>query len=313
MADQRPEGWSNHAKIYEKYTRYITGLFSHEALVVTGLLPPSKPAQKLKILDTATGTGILPLQIVEEYTKAGLLEDLEIVATDFAEGMIELLEKRIAEKGYGGVIKTEVMDAQNLTFPDATFTHAYMIFGIFFIPDPVKALRELHRTLLPGGNAALTSWGATDMFRLSAEVFRRLGGQGENAPKLSGGPYGHDWASASYIEGLCKQAGFSRTEGYENVERSVRFETHEELYVLMSDNPAIGEKFAKEEALRERWKETMLEVMRVNKGWRPVLDDNVSGRRRQGIGMMRAKRRRIDKDVGDDGGEDHGEEGPWSR
>ena len=95
-----------------KYTRYITGLFSQEALVLTGILPASKPAQKLKILDTATGPGTLPLQIAGAYTEDGLAEDVEIVATDFSKGMIEILERRIGERGYGKVIKAEVMDAQ---------------------------------------------------------------------------------------------------------------------------------------------------------------------------------------------------------
>jgi SAM-dependent methyltransferase len=51
------------------------------------------------------------------------------------------------------------MDSMDLTaFPANTFTHTYMTTAIFMIPDPVRALAEIKRTLQPGGVALVTSF-----------------------------------------------------------------------------------------------------------------------------------------------------------
>jgi ubiquinone/menaquinone biosynthesis C-methylase UbiE len=56
-------------------------------------------------------------------------------------------------------VKAEQMDSNALSFADATFTHSVSNALIFVLPDDgVSAVKELYRTLKPGGLCAVNSW-----------------------------------------------------------------------------------------------------------------------------------------------------------
>ena len=56
-------------------------------------------------------------------------------------------------------IEAKVLDSLNLEgIPDDHFTHSILNFSIFTFVDPLKGLQEIHRTLQPGGLAALITW-----------------------------------------------------------------------------------------------------------------------------------------------------------
>ena len=59
-------------------------------------------------------------------------------------------------------VQGAVMDAQALTFPDATFDAAFCIFGFFFFPDRARAFRELYRVLRPSGRVLIATWSPID-------------------------------------------------------------------------------------------------------------------------------------------------------
>ncbi|MDQ3866389.1 MAG: methyltransferase domain-containing protein, partial [Actinomycetota bacterium] len=50
-------------------------------------------------------------------------------------------------------------DAASLPFADATFTKAALAVVFFFLPDPVRVLRECARVLVPGGRVAVYTTG----------------------------------------------------------------------------------------------------------------------------------------------------------
>ncbi len=60
--------------------------------------------------------------------------------------------------GRGWPTKAVIMDAQKLTFPDSTFSHSFLSFGLPIMPDPVAAASEMYRTLKPGGTAITAFW-----------------------------------------------------------------------------------------------------------------------------------------------------------
>jgi len=97
-----------------------------------------------RCLDVATGTGDVAINVAREYPT------VQVTGIDFSEAMIDIAK----EKTTRSRIKTitfEWGDATNIHYPDNTFDVAIIAFGIRNIPDKQKALREMTRVVVPGG------------------------------------------------------------------------------------------------------------------------------------------------------------------
>jgi SAM-dependent methyltransferase len=51
------------------------------------------------------------------------------------------------------------MDAEELDVPDREYDVALCALGLMYVPDPVKALKEMFRVIKPGGRAVAAVWG----------------------------------------------------------------------------------------------------------------------------------------------------------
>lgn len=74
---------------------------------------------------------------------------LVIIALDISPGMLE--RARCRAEAYQGALTLQVMDVQELSFPDATFDTVVTSCTFCSVPDPLRGLRELYRCLKPGG------------------------------------------------------------------------------------------------------------------------------------------------------------------
>jgi ubiquinone/menaquinone biosynthesis C-methylase UbiE len=99
-----------------------------------------------RILDVGTGTGSLWPMIQRAAPEASLY------GVDRAEGML-----RNGDDLLRGSVS--VMNAENLGFRAAAFDATLLLFVLFHVPDPVRALREIHGVLRPGGSLGLVVWG----------------------------------------------------------------------------------------------------------------------------------------------------------
>lgn len=99
-----------------------------------------------RILDVGTGTGAL-WPLIQSLSPGA-----HIFGVDRAEGMM----REGGEYLRGSV---SVMDAENLGMRSAVFDAALLLFVLFHIPDPVRALREVCATLRPEGSLGLVVWG----------------------------------------------------------------------------------------------------------------------------------------------------------
>lgn len=95
-----------------------------------------KPA---RVLDVATGTGDLALEIQDVCPRA------EIVGSDFCAEMLEHAAER-------GLAETLVADAMDLPFEDGSFDVVTVAFGLRNMVNYGGALREMRRVLRPGGH-----------------------------------------------------------------------------------------------------------------------------------------------------------------
>lgn len=107
--------------------------------VVTRRIRPWQPRQ---LLDVASGTGDLALEI------QAACPGCEVTASDFCAEML-------AHAGRRGLARTIVADALKLPFPDHSFDAVTVAFGLRNMTDQPAALREMHRVLRPGGHLVI--------------------------------------------------------------------------------------------------------------------------------------------------------------
>lgn len=96
------------------------------------------------ILDIATGTGDLAINLVETGAK-------EIVGLDISEGMLEVGRKKINAKHLSEKIKMVQADSEALPFENDTFDAITVAFGVRNFENLEKGLAEIYRVLKPQG------------------------------------------------------------------------------------------------------------------------------------------------------------------
>jgi SAM-dependent methyltransferase len=135
----------------------VAGLFSEDAPLYERhwaasmarlgrrLLDDLPLADARTVVDIGAGVGAL-LPAIREATPSAF-----VAGVDAAEGMI-----RRAPPHFGRA----VMDAGRLAIRDSSVDAAVMPFMLFFLPDPSRGLREVHRILRPGGGLGVSTWAA---------------------------------------------------------------------------------------------------------------------------------------------------------
>ncbi len=91
------------------------------------------------VLDVATGTGDLALDIMRE------LPETEVLGVDFCEPMLDIARRR-------GLRHSLCADALHLPLDTASFDVVTTAFGLRNMADYSAAVREFHRVLRPGGH-----------------------------------------------------------------------------------------------------------------------------------------------------------------
>lgn len=156
--DQQAGRWSAHVGAYEAVFEPLTDHFARGAIAALGLAPGCR------VLDVAAGAGGAALMAA----RAGA----EVLAIDAAPGMASRIGARAAESGLP--VRAAAMDAQRLGLRDSGFDAALSIFGIILCPDPVLALREMARTVRPGGRLALVTWTEPQNYELVARLIAAI-------------------------------------------------------------------------------------------------------------------------------------------
>lgn len=102
------------------------------------------------VLDVATGTGRLPLALLEQPDFQG-----RIIALDLSRRMVRIAAQKLAP--YSSRVTLMHHAAGALPFPDNTFDLVTCLEALEFMPDPRRALDELVRVLRPGGLLVITN------------------------------------------------------------------------------------------------------------------------------------------------------------
>jgi len=103
-----------------------------------------KEKEPKTILDIATGTGDLAINMVETGAK-------KIIGLDISPGMLAVGKKKISNKQLDKTIEMVVGDSENLPFEASSFDAVTVAFGVRNFETLEKGLAEIYRVLKPKG------------------------------------------------------------------------------------------------------------------------------------------------------------------
>ncbi len=101
-----------------------------------------------RVLEVGVGTGLsLPL-----YPST-----VQVTGIDLSREMLDKARKRVARRKLANVEALHEMDAEAMTFPDASFDKVVAMYVISVVERPARLIEELHRVCKPDGEIFLVN------------------------------------------------------------------------------------------------------------------------------------------------------------
>ena len=209
-----PELWqvsTEAAEVYEScFVPAIFGAWAGPVADAAGMTAGSR------VLDVGCGTGVLAREALRRVGQEG-----RVVGLDLNEGMLSVAARTepAVEWRHG--------DAAALPFEDATFDVVVSQFALMYFPDRPASLREMWRTLAPGGRLAIATWASLDRargYRILVDIAARLCGR--EAADVLAAPF--VLGDRAELAGLFVSGGISGAEVTLH-EGSIRFPSVEEF------------------------------------------------------------------------------------
>lgn len=200
------------APAYDFMNRAMTlGIDRRWRRKAVGMIAADKPR---KILDVATGTGDLAIQMARQIEKAA------INGIDLSDGMLEVGRRKAAEAGLDRRITFEQADCLSLPMADNTFDAVSVAYGVRNFEHLLQGYQEMLRVLKPGGMLCVIelSTPASPLVRPFYNIYTRY------VIPLAGRVASHDVRAYSYLPesiaavpqreamtALMRRAGFTDT------------------------------------------------------------------------------------------------------
>ena len=102
-----------------------------------------------RLLDIAAGTADLTIEAARKCPS------IQVAGLDFIQEMIGIGRIKIEKEALSDRVQLLQGDALDLPFSDKSFDAASIAFGIRNIPDKIRALKEMERVVVPGGQVII--------------------------------------------------------------------------------------------------------------------------------------------------------------
>ena len=155
--------WSEAAESWNALYEWYTGTFGP---VIAWSVDAAELAPGMKLLDIGCGCGQPALTAAPRVGPSGA-----VVGIDISGEMLVHAARRAEANGLHQVSFRE-MDAERLEFEGDSFDAVTCSCALMFFPDPVGALKEMHRVLKSGGRLVVGVWDEP-----ARNSFVTLGGQ----------------------------------------------------------------------------------------------------------------------------------------
>jgi len=143
-----PGSASNHAFVFDDAAGYELMMGRWSALVAEPFLDWLALPSGLGWLDSGCGDGSFTEQLVLRQSPSS------VVGVDPAPAQLAFARQRASMAS----VSFLEGDAQALPVPSASVDAAVMALVLFFVPDPLRGIRELLRVTRPGGTIAAYHW-----------------------------------------------------------------------------------------------------------------------------------------------------------
>jgi len=164
-----------------------------------------------RVLDFGCGFGDTTLELGRLVGASG-----EVLGLDCTSAFLDIANRERDEAGLRHV-HYDLGDAQVHPLPENYYDVAFARFGVMFFESAVRALRNVRRSLVPGGKVCLIVWRTladNPAWGAAKDVVREfLPPPGESALTCGPGPF--SWADEETDRGMLAAAGFTDVELFE--------------------------------------------------------------------------------------------------
>lgn len=189
FSDFEHDGWEASSKRYERHFARLT------SQTVPAILDAAGVAKGMRLLDVCTGPGML--------AGAALERGAQVVGLDFSGKVIEIAKRNVPDAEF------QQGDAQALPFQAQSFDAVVCGYGIIHVPDPQKALSEMHRVLKRGSRAAASVWEAPKPTNGFGLLFGSIKKHGDLNVPLPHGPDFFQFSEGEKFTSALQATGFS--------------------------------------------------------------------------------------------------------
>jgi phosphatidylethanolamine/phosphatidyl-N-methylethanolamine N-methyltransferase len=136
--------------VYQKYAKYYNFYFGR--LMNPGRLKAIEFAELKsgeKVLEVGVGTGLsLPFYPA----------DVEVTGIDLSPAMLKRAKELVAEEGLKNIQTLEVMNAEEMEFPENSFDVVMAMHVATVVGNPHRFLNEMRRVCKPGGRIVIVNY-----------------------------------------------------------------------------------------------------------------------------------------------------------
>jgi SAM-dependent methyltransferase len=182
------EGWERVAQAYHTYFGDLTAQSNQAMLETLGI------RRGARFLDIACGPGYL--------AAAAARCGADVAGVDFSVAMVDK-----ARRVFPG-LEFRVGDAEDLPFPDESFSAVGISFGMWHFLHPERALAEAYRVLQPNGRIGFTVWATPDKVVGFAMVLKAIEEHGTTDVPVPPGPAFFRFSDGQEPKRLLLEAGF---------------------------------------------------------------------------------------------------------
>lgn len=191
-------GWTEVASSWDVRRNHIETMkakLTHALIAGLAICPGEQ------VLELGAGTGEVALRLGQIVGPTG-----NVLATDVAPGMVELLRRTVASTAN---IKVAQIDARQIDLPDGSVDVVVFRMGLMLVAEPQRVVEECHRVLKSGGRLGVAVWAAPQdnpwltAVGMAAMMHGLVSGGPPTAP---GGPF--SLADPAVLEQLIRDSGF---------------------------------------------------------------------------------------------------------